>query len=143
MYVCFDIDCTENIWEIGYIVIRRHELLSTFKPPYWCLQLTFEWGDALYKYSICLLKFISIQNFKLLPINIRYYIIQFNIGIRFHWKLPHYFFFLNWKYRPLINNKADRTLDVVYSRFRGFSFTIAQRSYAHAALNEKTARACA
>ena len=36
--------------------------------------------------------------------------------------------------------KTDRTLDVVFSRFRGFSFTITQRSYVKAALNYKTER---
>ena len=30
----------------------------------------------------------------------------------------------NWKFNPYINNNTDRTLDVVFTRFRGFSFTI-------------------
>ena len=41
-------------------------------------------------------------------------------------------------------NNTDRTLDVVFSRFRGFPFTIIeaepQRSYAHSAQNYKTDR---
>ena len=46
---------------------------------------------------------------------------------------------------PLINNNTDRTIDVVFSRFRGFSLAKilkaeAQQSYAHAALNDKTER---
>ena len=39
-----------------------------------------------------------------------------------------------------INNTADRTLDVVFSRFKGFSFTITQRSYGQAVLNYTTER---
>ena len=33
-----------NIWEIGS---SYRSVGSTFKPPYWCLQQTFEWGDAI------------------------------------------------------------------------------------------------
>ena len=38
-----------------------------------------------------------------------------------------------------MNNNTDRTLDVIFSKFRGFSFTITL-SYAHTALNDKTER---